>query len=60
MTEKQLKQIVEQLPEGEKIQRAYKAFQGDLRVITKSPGNNFEKRYTIKFENDYPRIQLMP
>ncbi|OQB12998.1 MAG: hypothetical protein BWY15_01962 [Firmicutes bacterium ADurb.Bin193] len=60
MTEKQLRQVQSQLPDGTQILRLYRAFEGDYRVIAKTPGDNFEKRYTIKFENDYPRIQLMP
>ena len=35
MTEKHINQIKAQLPEGEKIERMYRAFEGDIRVITK-------------------------
>ena len=35
MTDKHIKQIESQLPAGEKIERMYKAFEGDIRVITK-------------------------
>lgn len=60
MTEKQLRQIQSQLPKGAQILRLYRAFEGDYRVIAKSPSDGLEKRYTIKFENDCPQIQLMP
>ena len=45
MTEKHIKQIESQLPAGEKIERMYKAFEGDIRVITKDH-NGCEIRYT--------------
>jgi len=45
MTEKHIKQIESQLPAGEKIERMYKAFEGDIRVITKDQ-NGCEIRYT--------------
>ena len=62
MTKKNMKQIQEQLPEGARILRSYKAFEGDIRVIAKHKGETAETRYTVKwdFENDYPRIELMP
>jgi len=62
MNDKQMKQIREQLPEGAKILRSYKAFEGDVRVIARLPDDNHETRYTVKWdhENDYPRIELMP
>ena len=62
MGDKQMKQIKEQLAEGERIVRSYKAFEGDIRVITKRKGSNAETRYTVKWdcENDCPRIKLMP
>ena len=62
MNDKQMKQIKEQLPAGAKILRAYRAFEGDVRVIVRLPGETRETRYTVKWdhENDYPRIELMP
>ena len=45
MTEKHIKQIESQLPAGEKIDRMYKAFEGDIRVITKDAAGH-ETRYT--------------
>jgi len=60
MTDKQLNQIVEQLPEGENITRMYRAFEGDFRVITKSAADGIEKRYTVEVENGYPKLKLMP
>ena len=51
MTEKQMKQIEIQLPEGEKIKRCYRAFEGDIRVITQKPDGR-EVRYTVSFDAD--------
>ncbi len=51
MTEKQIKQIRSQLPEGEHIDRMYRAFEGDIRVITKDR-NGHETRYTVRFDAD--------
>lgn len=51
MTEKQIKQIRSQLPEGEHIDRMYRAFEGDIRVITKDR-NRRETRYTVRFDAD--------
>ena len=45
MTEKHIRQIESQLPEGEKIDRMYRAFEGDSRVITKDAAG-YETRYT--------------
>ena len=36
MNEKQIKQIESQLPQGERIDRMYTAFEGGIRVITKT------------------------
>ena len=62
MTKQNMKQIQEQLPEGARILRSYKAHEGDVRVIAKHRGDDFETRYTVKwdYENDRPRIELMP
>lgn len=51
MTEKQMKQIEGQLPEGEEIDRCYRAFEGDIRVITRKPDGR-EVRYTVSFDAD--------
>lgn len=51
MTEKQIKQIESQLPQGERIDRMYPAFEGDIRVITKS-ADGFETRYNVSFDAD--------
>jgi len=42
--------------------RAYRAVEGDIRVIVKLPGGPPETSYTVKFdrETDYPHIELMP
>lgn len=51
MTEKQMKQIKSQLPQGEKINRSYTAFEGGIRVITKD-ANGREARYNVSFDAD--------
>ena len=51
MTEKHIKQIESQLPAGEKIERMYRAFEGDIRVITKDANGN-ELRYTCSLDKD--------
>lgn len=57
MTEKQMKQIEIQLPESEKINRCYRAFEGDIRVITRKPDGR-EVRYTVSFDaDDNPKIK---
>lgn len=49
MTEKQIKQIESQLPQGEKIDRMYTAFEGVIRVITKNT-DGYEIRYNVSFD----------
>ena len=51
MTEKQIKQVSAQLPEGEQIDRMYRAFEGDIRVISRDR-NGREYRYTTRFDAD--------
>ena len=51
MTEKQIKQIKSQLPQGEKIDRMYTAFEGGIRVITKDASGR-ENRYNVSFDAD--------
>lgn len=51
MTEKHINQIKEQLPEGEKITRMYKAFEGDFRVITTNTYGK-ETRYTCELDRE--------
>ena len=46
MTEKHIRQIESQLPEGEHIDRMYRALEGDIRVITKNAKGR-ETRYTV-------------
>ena len=48
MTERHIKQIEAQIPSGESIDRMYKAYEGDIRVITKDRSGN-EYRYTVKY-----------
>ena len=49
MTEKHINQIKAQLPGGEKIERMYRAFEGDIRFITKDRAGR-EKRYTVRHD----------
>ena len=51
MTQKQLQEIKDQLPAGETFDRAYRAFEGDLRVITKD-AHGCETRYRVIFNAD--------
>ena len=51
MTEKQMKQVEAQLPAGEKVNRTYRAFEGDIRVITRNAEGR-ETRYTVIFDKD--------
>ena len=51
MTEKQMKQIQSQLPRDEKINRCYRAYEGDIRVTTRKPDGS-EVRYTVSFDAD--------
>lgn len=55
----QMEQILEQLPMGTQIIRVYTAFEGDLRVIVRLPGETFERRYTLELEEGRPRIKEM-
>ena len=49
MTEKQIEQIKAQLPQGERIDRMYRAYEGDIRVITKKKDGT-EGRYLVCFD----------
>jgi hypothetical protein len=49
MTEKQLQQVISQLPEGEHFDRAYSAFEGGIRVISKDE-RGCEYRYSVSFD----------
>lgn len=51
MTEKQLRQAASQLPQGEKLDRCYSAFEGGFRLISKKP-NGTETRYKVLFDTD--------
>lgn len=51
MTEKQMRQIESQLPQGESIDRMYTAFEGGIRVITKN-AHGCEIRYNVSFDAD--------
>ena len=51
MTEKQLKQAKSQLPQGEHFARAYSAFEGGIRLISKK-ADGTETRYKVIFDAD--------
>ena len=51
MTEKQIRQILNQLPKNESIDRIYSAFEGGIRVISKDE-NGHETRYNVSFDAD--------
>ena len=48
---KMLNEIMSLIPENEKFSRSYRAFEGDLRVITTTPDGN-EKRYRVCVDED--------
>ena len=52
MTEKQIKQIKAQLPQGERIDRMYSAYEGGIRVITKKKDST-ETRYRVYFDAEF-------
>ena len=51
MTDKQLTQAKSQLPQGERFDRAYSAFEGGIRLISKK-ADGTETRYKVIFEAD--------
>ncbi len=51
MTDKQLKQAKSQLPQGEHFDRAYSAYEGGIRLISKKADGS-ETRYKVIFEAD--------
>ena len=51
MTNKQLDQVKAQLPEGEAFNRAYSAYEGGIRVISRDKDGN-EYRYAVHFDAD--------
>ena len=60
MTGKHINQIKSQLPPEEIIDRMYRAYEGDIRVITKD-GTGKEYRYTIIYNasDDTVKIERM-
>jgi hypothetical protein len=48
MTEKQLQQAKSQLPQGERFDRAYSAYEGGIRLISKKKDGT-ETRYKVHF-----------
>jgi hypothetical protein len=51
MTDKQLKQAKDQLPQGERFDRAYSAYEGGIRLISKKTDGT-ETRYKVIFDAD--------
>lgn len=61
MNEKQWKQVEEQLPTGAKILRTYRAFEnGELRIIVRLSGEQFETRYIAHFEGEDVKLEHRP
>ena len=59
MTDKQVQQIKAQLPEGEKLNRMYSAFEGGIRAISRDSSGN-EYRYRVRFDaEDNAAIERM-
>ena len=60
MTEKHINQIKSQLPPDETIDRMYRAYEGDIRVITKD-NTGKEYRYTVIYNaaDDTVKIERM-
>ena len=58
MTEKQIKQVKAQLPEGETLNRMYRSYEGDIRVISRDRKGN-EHRYSENHkEPDSSSVQM--
>lgn len=51
MTEKQIKQVKAQLPEDETLNRMYRSYEGDIRVISRDRKGN-EHRNTTRLNAD--------
>ena len=51
MTEKQIKQIKDQLPAGKYLDRMYSAVEGGIRAISRG-WNGAEFRYRVSFDLD--------
>lgn len=51
MTDKQLKQAKSLLPQGEQFDRAYSAYEGGIRLISKK-ADGMETRYKVHFDAD--------
>jgi len=51
MTEQQLRQVKAQLSQGETFKKAYRAFEGDIRVVSEDR-NGREYRYRVIFHAD--------
>ncbi len=61
MNENQWKQVEEQLPEGAKILRTYRAFEnGELRIIVRLPDELFGTRYIAHFEGEDVKLEHRP
>jgi hypothetical protein len=51
MTDKQLQQAKSQLPQDEKFNRCYSAFEGGIRLISRK-ADGTETRYNVFFDAD--------
>ena len=57
MTQKHIIQIECQIPEGERLDRIYKAFEGDTRIITRD-ARGWEKRYTTIYHPEDDSVTI--
>ena len=57
MTQKYIEQIKSQIPAGERLDRMYKALEGDIRVITKND-RGWEKRYTTIYHPEDDSVTI--
>ena len=51
------KQVEAQIPEGEQLDRMYRAMEGDVRVITKDK-NGWETRYRVVYNKETDTLSL--
>ncbi len=61
MNEEQWRRVEEQLPEGAKILRTYRAFEnGELRIIVQLPGEQYETRYIAHLDGEDVKLEHRP
>lgn len=56
-----MRRVEEQLPEGAKILRTYRAFEnGELRIIVQLPGEQYETRYIAHLDGEDVKLEHRP